>query len=134
MNHRTGALAAALMMTVATSALAETKAPAAAPLAKVNGVAVPKALADLLVSEQVAQGAKDDDELRARVRDHLVRREVLLQTARKAGTDKLPAVQQRIAYATSEMLANAYLERWVEQNPVTEAEARAEYDKGSQTV
>lgn len=130
MNHRTGALAAALMMTVATSALAETKAPAAAaPLAKVNGVAVPKALADLLVSEQVAQGAKDDDELRARVRDHLVRREVLLQTARKAGTDKLPAVQQRIAYANSEMLANAYLERWVAQNPVTEADARAEYDK-----
>lgn len=130
MNHRIGALAAALMMSVATSALAETKAPAAgSALAKVNGVAVPAALADLLVREQVAQGAPDNEELRTRVREHLVRREVLLQAARKAGTDKVPEVQQRIAYSSGELLANAYLERWVEKNPVTEAAARAEYER-----
>lgn len=110
MNHRIGVLAAALMMSVATSAVAETKAPAAgAALAKVNGVAVPAALADLLVREQVAQGAPDNEELRNRVREHLVRREVLLQAARKAGTDKVPEVQQRIAYSSGELLANAYL-------------------------
>lgn len=130
MNHRIGALAAALMMSVATSALAETKAPAAgAALAKVNGVAVPAALADLLVREQIAQGAPDNEDLRTRVREHLVRREVLLQAARKAGTDKVPEVQQRIAYSSGELLANAYLERWVEKNPVTEAAARAEYER-----
>lgn len=130
MNHRIGVLAAALMMSVATSAVAQTKAPAAgAALAKVNGVAVPAALADLLVREQVAQGAPDNDELRGRVREHLVRREVLLQAARKAGTDKVPEVQQRIAYSSGELLANAYLERWVEKNPVTEAAARAEYER-----
>jgi peptidyl-prolyl cis-trans isomerase C len=56
-------------------------------------------------------------------------REVLLQAARKAGTDKVPEVQQRIAYSSGEMLANAYLERWVEKNPVTEAAARAEYER-----
>lgn len=130
MNHRIGVLAAALMMSVATSAVAETKAPAAgAALAKVNGVAVPAALADLLAREQVAQGAPDNEELRNRVREHLVRREVLLQAARKAGTDKVPEVQQRIAYSSGELLANAYLERWVEKNPVTEAAARAEYER-----
>ncbi|MDY0054899.1 MAG: peptidylprolyl isomerase [Methyloversatilis sp.] len=130
MNHRIGALAAALMMSVATSALAETKAPAAgAALTKVNGVAVPAALADLLVREQIAQGAPDNDDLRTRVREHLVRREVLLQAARKAGTDKVPEVQQRIAYSSGELLVNAYLERWVEKNPVTEAAARAEYER-----
>ncbi len=130
MNHRTGAIAAALMMTVATSALAGARVPAAgAALARVNGVTVPKAMADLLVSEQVAQGAQDNEELRARVRDHLVRREVLVQASRKAGTDKVPAVKQRIAYASDELLANAYLERWVEQNPVSDAAARAEYDR-----
>lgn len=130
MNHRIGVLAAALMMSVAASAVAQTKAPAAgAALAKVNGVAVPAALADLLVREQVAQGAPDNEELRTRVREHLVRREVLLQAARKAGTDKVPEVQQRIAYSSGEMLANAYLERWVEKNPVTEAAARAEYER-----
>ena len=63
------------------------------------------------------------------MREHLVRREVLLQAARKAGTDKVPEVQQRIAYSSGEMLANAYLERWVERNPVTEAAARAEYER-----
>jgi peptidyl-prolyl cis-trans isomerase C len=130
MNHRIGVLAAALMMSVAASAVAQTKAPAAgAALAKVNGVAVPAALADLLVREQVAQGAPDNEELRNRVREHLVRREVLLQAARKAGTDKVPEVQQRISYSSGELLANAYLERWVEKNPVTEAAARAEYER-----
>lgn len=130
MNHRIGVLAAALMMSVATVAVAEPKAPAAgAALAKVNGVAVSAALADLLVREQVAQGAPDNDELRTRVREHLVRREVLLQAARKAGTDKVPEVQQRIAYSSGELLANAYLERWVEKNAVTEAAARAEYER-----
>lgn len=130
MNHRIGALAAALMMSVAASAMAQTKAPAAgAALAKVNGVAVPAALADLLVREQVAQGAPDNEELRNRVREHLVRREVLLQAARKAGTDKVPEVRQRIAYSSGELLANAYLERWVEKNPVTEAAARVEYER-----
>lgn len=130
MNHRIGALAAALMMSVAASAVAQTKAPAAgAALAKVNGVAVPAALADLLVREQIAQGAPDNDDLRNRVREHLVRREVLLQAARKAGTDKVPEVQQRIAYSSGELLVNAYLERWVEKNPVSEAAARAEYER-----
>lgn len=130
MNHRIGALAAALMMSVATSALAQAKAPAAgAALTKVNGVAVPAALADLLVREQIAQGAPDNDDLRTRVREHLVRREVLLQAARKAGTDKVPEVQQRIAYSSGELLVNAYLERWVEKNPVSEAAARAEYER-----
>lgn len=130
MKHRTGAFAAALMMSIAGAALADAKAPAAgAPLAKVNGVAVPGSLADLLVKEQVAQGAEDNEELRTRVREHLVRREVVAQAARKAGTDKLPEVKQRIAYASDELLVNAYLERWVEKNPVTEAEARAEYDR-----
>mgnify|MGYP000662132836 CR=1 FL=1 len=93
MNHILGGLAAALIVAAATPAFAQQAArPApAATLAKVNGVAIQASLVDLLVKEQVAQGATDGPELKTQVRDHLVRREVLLQAARKEGVDKKTA-------------------------------------------
>ena len=129
MNHTLGGLAAALIVAAATPAFAQQAAkPApAAALAKVNGVAIPASLVDLLVKEQVAQGATDSPELKAQVRDHLVRREVLLQAARKEGVDKKPEVRQRIEFTAAEMTVNSYIDGWVAKHPVSDEEARAEY-------
>lgn len=133
MNHTLGGLAAALIVAAATPAFAQQAAkpaPAAAPaatLAKVNGVAIPASLVDLLVKEQVAQGATDGPELKTQVRDHLVRREVLLQAARKEGVDKKPEVRQRIEFTAAEMTVNSYIDGWVAKHPVSDEEARAEY-------
>ena len=129
MNHILGGLAAALIVAAATPAFAQQAArPApAATLAKVNGVAIQASLVDLLVQEQVAQGATDGPELKTQVRDHLVRREVLLQAARKEGVDKKPEVRQRIDFTVAEMTVNSYIDGWVAKHPVSEEEARAEY-------
>lgn len=129
MNHILGGLAAALIVAAATPAFAQQAArPApAATLAKVNGVAIQASLVDLLVKEQVAQGATDGPELKTQVRDHLVRREVLLQAARKEGVDKKPEVRQRIDFTVAEMTVNSYIDGWVAKHPVSEEEARAEY-------
>ncbi len=111
---------------------ATAKAPAAAssgPLAKVNGTAIPGALADWLISEQAAQGAPVDDQLRARVRQHLIQREALLQAARKTGLEKDPAVRQRMEYVRDDQLVNAYLQDWSKKNPVSDAQVWVEYDK-----
>lgn len=99
------------------------------PLAKVNGTAIPGALADWLISEQAAQGAPVDDQLRARVRQHLIQREALLQEARKTGLEKDAAVRQRMDYVRDDQLVNAYLQEWSKKNPVSDAQVRVEYDK-----
>lgn len=130
--------AAALMLALAYPAAAEQSAaaanktaakPANGTLAKVNGTAIPMSLSDFIVKEQVSQGAKADDQLRANVKDHLVRREILLQEARRSGAEKDPAVRQRMEFARDEQLINAYIQTWMKKHPVSDAQAKAEYDK-----
>lgn len=148
MNHTLNSLTLALALGLAFTASAEqpaaaapaaTTAAASAPgfsgkIAKVNGMAIPPALGNAFMKEQIAQGAIDGPELRSRIRDHLVRREVLLQTARKEKVDKDPELLQRMAYARDEMLINAYLEEWAKQNPVTDADITAEYDRAAEKL
>ena len=54
----------------------------------VNGVAVSQTMADVFMAEQKAKGAPDTPELKNAVREELIRRELLIQEAKKAGIDK----------------------------------------------
>ncbi|MEN3112949.1 peptidyl-prolyl cis-trans isomerase [Uliginosibacterium paludis] len=109
------------------SSLAGAAEPAKA-IAKVNGVSIPASLADLMVAEQVAQGAPNNDELRRAVKDELVRRELLAQEARKKGLDKKPEMLVRMDVARQGILIGGYINDWMRANPVAEAKVRAEYD------
>ena len=51
----------------------------------VNGTAVSQSIADVFISEQKAKGAPDSAELKNAVREELIRRELLVQEAKKAG-------------------------------------------------
>ncbi len=116
----------------APAATTEPAAPAfAGKVAKVNGVNIPSKLGNTFVKEQVAQGAIDGAELRSRVRDHLVRREVLLQAARKESIDKNAELQDRIAYTRDEMVINAYLDDWSVKHPISDDDIKAEYDRAA---
>ena len=42
------------------------------PLATVNGVAIPRQRAELVVRQQTARGAQDNEQLRAQVREALI--------------------------------------------------------------
>lgn len=103
--------------------------PAGDVLMKVDGQVVTKQTMDWLLKEQVPAGTPIDDALRAKAREHLVQREVLLAAARKAGLDKNPDVEQRMAYVRDEQLVNAYIKDWLDKNPVTDEQVKAEYDK-----
>ena len=50
----------------------------------VNGTAVSQNMADVFINEQKAQGAPDSAELKNAVREELVRRELLMQEAKKS--------------------------------------------------
>ena len=106
--------------------------PAAAqrdPIAKVNGVAVPKARADMLMQQQGARGMPDNDQTRALVRDELINREVLAQEAQKSGVAKRPEVQAQLDMARQEVLVSAYVRDWVKGNPVSDADVQKEYER-----
>jgi peptidyl-prolyl cis-trans isomerase C len=103
-------------------------------LARVNGVAVPRARQDLLMQQQGARGMPDNEQTRAMVRDELINREVLYQEAQKTGVGKKPEVQAQLDMARQEVMVSAFVRDWVRTHPVTDADVQKEYDRAkSQT-
>src|SRR5712692_9924514 len=114
--------------------------PAAKPAAKagavatVNGVAVPRSRLDLMMQQQAARGAPDNDQTRAMVRDELVNREIVAQEAQRAGMAKTSEVQTQLDLARQEVLVSAYIRDWVRKHPITDDDVQKEYDRArSQT-
>src|SRR5882672_3990179 len=58
--------------------------PATGPLAKVNGIEIPRQRLEAVVRQQVARGAADSEGLRAQVRDALINNELLVQEANRS--------------------------------------------------
>ena len=101
---------------------------AAKPIATVNGVAIPKNRVEALMGEQKAQGAPDNAEMHAMVREELVRREVLTQESRKKGFDKKSEVIGQIDLARQALLIRAYLQDYVKSHPISDDMVKKEYD------
>jgi peptidyl-prolyl cis-trans isomerase C len=101
--------------------------PVVAPLS-VNGQEVSATKVDLLVNAAMEAGQKDSAALRAQVREALVQHEVLLQAAKKAPVAQQPAVQAQAQYNAETTLVRAYLQQWLQQNPIAVDAVQAEYD------
>ena len=95
----------------------------------VNGVAVPQSLADAFIAEQTAKGAQDTPDLKNAVREELIRRELLVQEAKKAGLDKKPDVAAQADAARAAIYIRAYIQDYLKKNPVSDAQLRAGYEK-----
>ncbi|MBP6653586.1 MAG: peptidylprolyl isomerase [Propionivibrio sp.] len=119
-------LAAALLvgaMMSATAMAAETT------FVTVNGVAVPQSLADAFIAEQTAKGAQDTPDLKNAVREELIRRELLVQEAKKSGLTKKPDVAAQADAARAAIYIRAYIQDFLAKNPISEAQLRAQYEK-----
>jgi peptidyl-prolyl cis-trans isomerase C len=103
--------------------------PKAGAVATVNGVAVPQARLDTLMQQQVARGAPNNEQMRARVRDELINREVLMQEAQKSGVAKSPEVQGQLDLTRQEIIITAFLRDWARKHPVSDAEVQKEYNR-----
>ncbi|HZQ75647.1 MAG TPA: peptidylprolyl isomerase [Burkholderiales bacterium] len=123
-----GALALPLLA-AAQNAPAPQPVPKEGPIAKVNGVAVPRARLDFMMQQQHARGAPDNDQTRAAVRDELVNREIVAQEAQKSGLAKQPEVQTQLDLARQQVIIDAYLRDYLRKNPVSDAEVQKEYDR-----
>jgi len=104
-------------------------APATGPVAKVNGVVVPRARMDYMLEQQKQRGAQDNDQMRAMVREELVNREVIAQEAGRTGLAKKPEVQAELDLARQQIIVNAYLRDFVRKNPISDTDVQKEYDR-----
>lgn len=119
-------LAAALAVSIATPLLAHAEDEV---VARVNGVAIRQSQIETAARTLVSQGQKDAPELRARLKDELIARELILQQAGKDGIDKREEVRDQLDLSRSNILINSYLQIWAKEHPVAEADLKAEYDK-----
>ena len=88
-------------------------AQSAGAVAKVNGKEIPQSRADFVVKTNVAQGQVDSPDLRARVREVLIRNEILSQEASKKGLDKNPDYLMQIELNRQEALVNAFIQDFI---------------------
>ncbi len=101
-------------------------------LAVVNGKAIPSSRADLFVKTVVAQSQgqqTDSPELRARIKDELINREILMQEADKLGLGTRVEVKNEMEVARQSIVIRALVNDFVKKNPVSDAEIKNEYDK-----
>jgi peptidyl-prolyl cis-trans isomerase C len=98
-------------------------------VATVNGVAIPKARADLIVKAQAARGVPDSEGMRAEVRDLLIARELVAQEATRKGLAKNPDVAAQMELARQDVLWAAYIGDFIKNTPVSDAAVKAEYDR-----
>ncbi len=96
--------------------------------ATVNGQTISQTVYDAFVGEQKAQGAPDSPELKAAVKEELVRREILTQEAKKKGLDKKADIIGQMELAKQAVLIRAYLGEYVRANPVSEDQLKKDYE------
>ncbi|MCC7549251.1 MAG: peptidylprolyl isomerase [Burkholderiales bacterium] len=98
-------------------------------IAIVNGIPISQARLEYVVKAQVAQGQKDDEALRKNVKDALIMREILSQEAIKKGLDSNPEYLTQMEMAKQEFLIRAYFDDFIKENPITDDEMKAEYER-----
>ena len=116
------------LLAVAAAALIALPA-AAQNVAIVNGKAVPKSRVDALAAQVAKSGRPVTPELTAQIKDEVITREVFMQEAQKRGLDASDDFKTQIELARQAILIRELFADFQKKNPVTDAEAKAEYDK-----
>ena len=119
-----------LVLTLAGALAAATSGTQAADaVAKVNGTAIPQSRVELFVKNATAQGQPDSPELRNRIRDELIVREVVVQEAAKKGLDKSADVLTQIEFQRQGVIVNAFVQDYFSHHPVSDDAVKKEYEK-----
>jgi peptidyl-prolyl cis-trans isomerase C len=102
---------------------------AAQNLAIVNGKAVPKVRVDQLLQQAARSGQQISPEMQAQARDQVVLREIFAQEAEKRGIGASAEYKAQMELARQSILIRELFEDYRKKNPVTDEQAKAEYDK-----
>ena len=125
---RLSTVARASALTLATVLLMPLSA-AAQNIAIVNGKPVPKARLDTLLQQAERAGQQVTPEMQGQAREQVVLREIFAQEAEKRGVAASADYKAQMELARQSILIRELFEDYKRKNPVTDAEAKAEYDK-----
>jgi peptidyl-prolyl cis-trans isomerase C len=117
------ALLAAAFATFATMSVS------AQNIAIVNGKAVPTARVDALAQQLAKAGRPVTPEMQGQLREEIITREVFMQEAQKRGLDVTEDFRIQMDLARQSLLIRELFNDYQQKNPVTDADAKAEYDK-----
>ncbi len=117
-------LCAALL---AGQAWAQSPALPAGAFATVNGVALSQSALDKVLQLNLERGQKDTPQLRQALRTELIARELMVQEANRRGLGQSPAAQEAWAALQQNFLIDLLVSDHLAQNPLSEADLRAEY-------
>jgi peptidyl-prolyl cis-trans isomerase C len=98
-------------------------------IAIVNGKPVPQARLNTLVQQAERAGQQVTPELQAQAKDQVVLREIFAQEAEKRGIAASADYKAQMELARQSIMIRELFEDYRKKNPVTDAEAKAEYDK-----
>ena len=97
--------------------------------ATVNGTPIYAATVEMMVKERTAQGQPDSPELRKAIIDNLAMQTMVAAEGVKKGLDKAPETKRQLEILKQSVLAQAFVQDYIKNNPVTDAMVKAEYDK-----
>lgn len=95
--------------------------------AVVNNKPISKAKLDEFMQMLASQGRPDTPDLREKVREELIARELFSQEAERKGLARNPEVQRQLDNARQEILIRALVADSFKAKPITDAEIQAEY-------
>ncbi len=97
--------------------------------ATVNGTPISKDTVDHIVAERMAMGQADSTEARKAIIDQLSMQMLVSQEAIKKKLDETPEVIDQINLTKQSILANAFVQDYIKNNPVSDDMLKAEYEK-----
>jgi len=115
---------------VAATLLSALAVPAAAQnVAIVNGKPVPTSRVDALTQQLVRSGRQVTPEMMGQIKDEVIARELFMQEAQKLGLDATEDYKAQLELTRQAILIRELFANFQKNNPVTDAEIKAEYDK-----
>ncbi|MBS0389785.1 MAG: peptidylprolyl isomerase [Proteobacteria bacterium] len=117
-----GLVAAAMLGTMAMPVAAQN-------IAIVNGKAVPKERAEALKQQVERSGRPVTPEMENQIKEEVVAREIFMQEAQKRGLEGTADYKSQMELARQTILIRELFVDFQKNNPVTDAEVQAEYDK-----
>ena len=128
-------LACAASLLVVSACNSEQNAKSATPavtgvaVATVNGTAINQSRVDMIIKHGASAGQADTPEARKSIIDKLTMQTLIAEEAVKKGLDKLPEVTEQLAVLRQSVLADAYVQDFIKNTPVSEDLLKAEYDR-----
>jgi peptidyl-prolyl cis-trans isomerase C len=131
MSIKSRILLAGAVSALALSACNQTSSTPAkdAAAATVNGTVISKSRVDLIARQGASSGHPDSPESRKAIIDQLAMQMLVSEEAIKKGLDKSPEVLEQLDVVKQSVLANAYVQDYIKNNPVGDDVLKAEYDK-----